>query len=228
MAKLTFHGHSAVTLVTSDGTTILIDPWLDGNPVADIGTADVGRADYILCTHGHSDHFGDVVRLARRTGAIVIGTFEIVAYVQSQGIENGHGMSIGGGYDFPFGNVKMTAALHGGQIDGAEGRFSTTPAGFLVALKEGPRVYHAGDTALLTDMQLLRGHVDIALLPIGDNFTMGPVDAARAVEFIEPRVVIPIHYNTFDLIRQDPHAFAERVGGLAEVVILEPGDSHDF
>jgi len=228
MAKLTFHGHAAVTIETDAGQTVLIDPWLDGNPLADIGTADVRKADFILCTHGHSDHFADVVKLAKQTGATVVGTFEIVGYVQSQGIENAHPMSIGGGYRFPFGTVKMTAALHGGQIDGADGRFSTLPAGFLINLDDGPRVYHAGDTALLMDMQLLRGSVDVALLPIGDNFTMGPADAVRAVEFIEPRVVIPIHYNTFDLIRQDPQAFASSVGQRAEVVILAPGESHDL
>jgi L-ascorbate metabolism protein UlaG (beta-lactamase superfamily) len=228
VASLTFHGHAAVFLETDTGHTVLIDPWLDDNPLATIGRADVRKADYILCTHGHFDHFADVIPLARQTGAMLVGTFEIVAFAQSRGIENAHAMSIGGGYDFPFGYVKMTAALHGGQIDGANGEFSTLPAGFLIELLDGPRLYHAGDTALLTDMQLLRGRVDVALLPIGDNFTMGPADAARAVDFIEPGVVIPIHYNTFDLIRQDAEAFARRVGDRARVVVLEPGESYEL
>jgi L-ascorbate metabolism protein UlaG (beta-lactamase superfamily) len=137
-------------------------------------------------------------------------------------------MSIGGGYKFPFGYAKLTPALHGTGIDGgAGGIHSTMPNGWWVDLGDA-RIYHAGDTALITDMQLLEGRVDVALLPIGDNFTMGPADAARAVEFIKPRVVIPMHYNTFDLIKQDAGEFRRLVGGRAEVVILQPGESFDF
>jgi L-ascorbate metabolism protein UlaG (beta-lactamase superfamily) len=226
VARLVFHGHAAVEINTNAGETIFIDPWLDGNPLADIAVSDVERADYIFCTHGHADHFGDVIPLARRTGATVVGAFEIVTYAQSRGVRNVHGMNIGGGWSFPFGRAKMTAALHGCRLDadGAEG-YNTMPAGFVLEV-DGRRVYHAGDTALLMDMRLLHGDVDVALLPIGDNFTMGPADAATAVSFIRPAVVIPIHYNTFDLIRQDPRDFADRVGDLATVVILEPGDTY--
>jgi L-ascorbate metabolism protein UlaG (beta-lactamase superfamily) len=228
MARLVFHGHAAVEIVTGEGLTLLVDPWLDGNPQADIGVGDVARADYIFCTHGHGDHFSDVVTLARQTGATVVGTFEIADFVQTKGVENTHAMSIGGGHTFPFGRAKMTPALHGGQVAGDEaGTHTTMPAGFLFDI-DGKRVYHAGDTALMMDMQLLRGQVDIALLPIGDNFTMGPEDAVRAVEFIEPAVVIPIHYDTFDVIRQDARAFARGVGERAEVVILEPGGTYEF
>ena len=150
--------------------------------------------------------------LARATGATLVATFEIVSFVQSQGIENAHPMHIGGGYDFPFGRVKMTPALHGGQVHGDEtGAYTTVPAGLLIEA-DGKSLYHAGDTALLTDMQLLRNQVDVALLPIGDNFTMGPDDAAKAVEFIEPSVVVPIHYDTFPYIVQDPESFRATVG----------------
>ena len=137
-------------------------------------------------------------------------------------------MHIGGGYDFPFGRVKMTPALHGGQVagDGAEG-YTTVPAGLLMTL-DGTRIYHAGDTALITDMTLLEGQVDVAMLPIGDNFTMGPEDAARAVEMIKPRVVIPMHYDTWPLIGQDPEDFQALVEPRAEVVVLEPGDAYEF
>ena len=144
------------------------------------------------------------------------------------GIEKAHPLHIGGGYNFPFGRAKMTPALHGGAVEGDEsGQYTTVPGGFLLTI-DGTNVYHAGDTALIADMELLKGQVDIALLPIGDNFTMGPDDAVRAVEMIEPEVVIPIHYNTFDVIEQDPNAFASAVADRAKVVMLEPGGSYDF
>lgn len=226
MATLTFHGHSCLSLLTDDGGAILFDPWLDGNPKADIGCEDITELDYILVSHGHSDHFDDCVKLAKQTGATVISTFEIVAFCETQGARKGHGMNIGGGYDFPFGRVKLTPAMHTGSVSGdEEGAFTTDCSGFLLTLKSGTRLYHAGDTALILDMQLLRGQVDVALLPIGDNFTMGPEDAARAVEFIQPRVVVPIHYDTFPVIEQDPEAFRTLVGSAAKVEILQPGGS---
>ena len=229
MARLTFHGHACFDIETGDGTKIWIDPFLSGNPLADIGPDAVERADYILFTHGHGDHIGDGFEIAQRTGAMVISTFEIVSFAQEvKGIQNAHPLHIGGGHDFPFGRVKMTAALHGGAVEGDEsGCYTTLPGGFLITV-EGKTVYHAGDTALLFDMQLLKGQVDVACLPIGDNFTMGPDDAARAVEFIEPRTVIPMHYNTFGLIEQDPEVFKSAVGGRAEVLILKPGESHEM
>jgi L-ascorbate metabolism protein UlaG (beta-lactamase superfamily) len=229
MSRLTFHGHSCFTLETGDGTRIMFDPWLDENPAADIKTGAVGKLDYILVSHGHSDHFADCVKLAKQTGATVVSTFELVAFCQKQGVEKGHGMNIGGAHKFPFGRVKLTPALHTGSIDGDDdGAFTTDCSGFLVTLNDGRRLYHAGDTALITDMQLLRGQVDVALLPIGDNYTMGPEDAARAVEFIEPKTVVPMHYNTFDLIRQDPEEFRRLVAGRATVEVLEPGKSLDI
>ena len=229
MPKLTFHGHSCFTLSANDGTVLLIDPFLTGNPTADIGPDAVGRCDYLLLTHGHGDHSGDGFEIAQRTGALVVSTFEIVSFAQEvKGIENAHPLHIGGGYHFPVGYIKMTPALHGGAVAGDEsGKYTTVPGGFLITL-DGVTVYHAGDTALITDMELLKGVVDVACLPIGDNFTMGPDDAVRAVELIEPKTVIPMHYNTFDLIKQDPAAFAKKVGSQAAVVILEPGQSHDF
>jgi len=228
MAKLTWHGHSCFLLETDDGTRVMFDPWLDGNPMADISAEQVDRLDYLLVSHGHSDHFADCIPLAERTGAMVVSTFELVAFCQSQGVEKGHGMNIGGGYQFPFGRVKLTPALHTGSIAGdEEGAFTTDCCGFLVTLNSGTRLYHAGDTALIMDMQLLRDQVELALLPIGDNFTMGPDDAVRAVEMIAPERVIPMHYNTFDVIRQDPAAFREQVGGRAEVIVLQPGESVD-
>lgn len=227
MAKLTYHGHATCTLVTDDGTRLVFDPFFGDNPATDL-TADQVEADYILVSHGHFDHFADCIPLAKRTGATVIGTFELVSFCGENGVENGHGMNIGGGYDFPFGRVKLTPALHTGSVAGdRDGTHTTDCAGFLVEFN-GKRFYHAGDTALIMDFHLLKGRVDVALLPIGDNYTMGPEDAARAVEMIEPRVVIPIHYNTWPVIAQDPEAFKARVGGKAEVEIVPPGGSYEF
>jgi L-ascorbate metabolism protein UlaG (beta-lactamase superfamily) len=228
MARLVWHGHSTFTLEADGGQRIMFDPFLDDNPGSDISVADVRQLDYILCSHGHFDHFADAVKLAKQTGAMIIGTFELVAFAQSKGVERGHGMNVGGGHQFDFGYVKLTPAMHSGTIDGDdEGRYTSVAHGFWIDMN-GKRLYNAGDTALLMEMQLLQGRVDVAMLPIGDNFTMGPEDAARAVEFIGPRVVIPMHYDTWPPIAQDPEAFRARVGGGAEVVVLKPGQAYDF
>ncbi|HSR42177.1 MAG TPA: metal-dependent hydrolase [Longimicrobiales bacterium] len=230
MAKVTWHGHATCTLETDGGTRAVIDPFFGDNPACSVGVDEVGDVDYILVTHGHFDHFADCVPLARRTGAMVVSTFEIASFLGSEkGVENTHGMNIGGGHAFGgLGYVKLTPAVHTGSVAGdAEGAYTTDCAGFLLEL-DGTRFHHSGDTALIKDMELLRGRVDVAMLPIGDNYTMGPEDAARAVEMIGPRVVIPIHYGTWPVIEQDPEEFRRLVGDRAEVVVLEPGDSYDL
>ena len=228
MAKLTWHGHATCSIETNDGQRIVIDPFFDGNPACDVSAADV-EADFILCTHAHGDHIGDLLPLAKRTGALVISSHELVSWAGKQGVANVHGMSIGGGHTFPFGYAKMTPAVHGSKNEGPGGEaYPTTPGGFLIRLEGDKSVYHAGDTGLIMDMQLLKGQVDVALLPIGDNYTMGPEDAARAVEMIEPEVVIPIHYDTFPPIRQDPEAFRAAVGERARVEVLAPGGTYEL
>jgi L-ascorbate metabolism protein UlaG (beta-lactamase superfamily) len=223
MAELTFHGHATCSIRTEDGTRIVIDPFFDGNPLCEVSVDEV-EADFVLVTHGHADHISDAPALARRTGAQVISTVEVVEFLGTQGIENTHGMNIGGARDFPFGRLKMVHAIHGGSVQMEGGAPYTTPCAGYVLEVDGRRVYHAGDTALTMDMKLLEGLVDVALLPIGDNFTMGPQDAARAVEFIKPEVVVPIHYDTWPVIAQDPDAFRALVAGAARVEALQPGD----
>jgi L-ascorbate metabolism protein UlaG (beta-lactamase superfamily) len=227
MAKLTYHGHATFSLECDDGTHLVVDPFFADNPSCDHDGSDV-EADYILLTHGHGDHVSDAIPLAQRTGATVIASYEIATYLEGRGLATS-AQGIGGGVEYGFGHVKMTAALHGTQVQlpGAEA-FNTLPAGFLVTLGSGQRFYHAGDTALLMDMQLLKGQVDVAVLPIGDRFTMGPADAVRAVDFIEPKVVVPCHYSTWPLIDQDAEGFKAIVGDRAHVEIMACGSSYSF
>jgi len=227
MAKVTWHGHATCSLETDDGTHLVIDPFFEDNPACEVSVADV-RADFILISHGHKDHVADAIPLAERTGATVIATFELASYMEAQGLTvSPH--HIGGGVRYPFGYVKLTPALHGGivELPGGEA-FTSLPAGFWIRLNSGQRFHHSGDTGLIRDMDLLQGTVDVAMLPIGDRYTMGPDDAVRAVEMIGPRVVIPIHYNTWPPIAQDPEAFKKAVGKRAEVVILAPGGTYEF
>jgi len=221
--KVTWLGHAAI-LIEVAGKNLLVDPFLSGNPSASI-RPDRVRADYVLISHGHEDHVGDAVAIARRTKAPVISNAEIVHWFSAQGVE-GHAQHLGGGHHYPFGYLKLTLAVHGsGLPDGSNGG---NPAGFLLTTPEGTRIYLAGDTGLFGDMRLIGEEgVDLAALPIGDNYTMGPQDALRAVKLIQPRHVIPIHYNTFELIAQDAQAWAKRVEAetKTQVHVLQPGES---
>jgi L-ascorbate metabolism protein UlaG (beta-lactamase superfamily) len=181
--------------------------------------------DYILVSHGHGDHLGDTVAIAARSGATVISNFEIQNWMTAQGVKNVHPQHIGGGFNYPWGRVKLTLALHGSALP--DGSYGGNPCGFLLYL-DGRKIYHACDTGLFGDMQLIGEEgIDLAILPIGDNFTMGPDDALRAVKLIQPKQVVPIHYNTFDVIKQDPNAWAVRVERetAAKVAVMKPGDT---
>jgi L-ascorbate metabolism protein UlaG (beta-lactamase superfamily) len=211
-------------LLESDGTRVLIDPFLTDNPKAAV-KADEVAADYLLVSHGHGDHVGDTIAIAKRTGATVVCNYEIALWLQQQGLQKVHGQQHGGAHRFPFGRVKLTLAFHGSMLpDGSNGG---NPCGFYVTFNDGTRVYDAADTGLFGDMRLIGEEgVDLAILPIGDNYTMGPEDALRAVKLIQPKKVLPIHYNTWDVIAQDAAAWAQQVRQQTQAtpIVLKPGE----
>ena len=226
MLKLTWFGHATLGVETG-GYHLLIDPFFSGNPAAST-TADKVAADFILVTLGHDDRVGDTVAIAKRTGATAISNAEISSWLAKQGIKT-HGQHLGGGFKYSFGYLKMTYALHGSALP--DGSYGGNPGGFLLTTSDGKKVYIAGDTGLFGDMQLIGAEgLDLAVLPIGDNYTMGPEDALKAVKLLQAKVVIPIHYNTFQLIQQDAGAWAALVEGETNtsVRLLKPGQSIEF
>ncbi|MGN6031307.1 MAG: metal-dependent hydrolase [Thermomicrobiales bacterium] len=224
--KLTYIGHSAFML-EADGKTVLVDPFITGNGAATVSADDL-TADAILLTHAHNDHVGDTIPIAKRTGAVVIGTFELATWIGSQGVENVSPGNHGGTIAFPGGTVKFVPAWHTSSYESDEGVVAPgVPAGLVVRFG-GRTIYFAGDTCLFLDMQLIAEEdLDVAVLPIGDRFTMGPQDAARAAGMLRAGTVIPCHYNTFPPIQQDAGAFKELVEArtASRVLPLVPGES---
>ncbi len=219
--KFTYVGHATYILDIA-GKQVIIDPFFTSNPSTNVAADSVG-ADYILVSHGHFDHVEDLVGLAKRTGAQVISNFEIVNWVQNQGIENAHPQHLGGGFNHEFGHLKLTIAHHGSGLP--DGSYGGNPAGLLLTT-QGKKLYFACDTALFQDMQLYGEEgIDLFVVPIGDNFTMGPDDALRAVKFVRPRMAVPCHYNTWPPIEQDADAWARRVESETDtkVHVMSPG-----
>jgi L-ascorbate metabolism protein UlaG (beta-lactamase superfamily) len=219
--ELTWLGHAAWLIKTGEHS-IVLDPFLDDSPTAPIKAADL-RADFILVSHGHFDHVADVATIAKRNGATVVANFEICQWLGKQGVEHTEAMNLGGTIALPWGRVKMTIAHHSSMLpDGSSGG---NPCGYLLAIG-GKEIYFACDTGLFYDMKLIGSvGLDLAVVPIGDRFTMGPDDALEAVKLLEPKRVVPSHFNTWPPISQDAAAWAERVGEetKTEPIVLQPG-----
>lgn len=222
--KVSFHGHSVVQVQTND-KTILIDPFISGNEACDLD-ANTVKADVILLTHGHNDHVGDTIEIAKRNGSLVVAPNELAVYLGFKGL-NTHPMHIGGAHEFDFGKVKYTQAFHGSSFTEEDNTIVYTgmPGGILLTI-DGKTIYHVGDTGLFTDLKMIgdMNDIDIAFVPIGDNFTMGPKDALIAADWIKAKVVVPVHYNTFPVIKQDPEVFASKVR-TGEGKVMAIGDT---
>lgn len=220
MLTVTYYGHSCL-LLTSGEHTLIIDPFLNNNPLSPVKAKQI-KANFILVTHGHGDHVGDAIEIAKANKGTIICNYELSVIFCNAGAE-AHGMHIGGKFNFPFGWVKLTIAHHGGGYGDDASRYAGPPVGMLVNIG-GKTIYHAGDTGLFYDMKLIgeRNKIDLACLPIGDNYTMGVDDAVLAVDFLKPAAVMPIHYNTFPLIKASPEEFASRIKS-AKAVVLQPG-----
>jgi L-ascorbate metabolism protein UlaG (beta-lactamase superfamily) len=224
--NITYHGHSCVQL-ESGGKSVVIDPFLSGNPLAVAKPEDI-RCDVILLTHGHSDHILDTETIARKNGATVVATFELASHFEGKGLKT-IGMNIGGTVDLGFATAKMIQAFHSSSVTLEDGTvlYAGMPGGFIIRW-DGKTVLHSGDTGLFSDMDMIgrRHDIDLAFLPIGDLFTMGPDDALQAAAWLRAKAVVPIHYNTFPPIRQDAKAFAERLQAQGQRgVVLAPGES---
>ncbi len=221
----TWLGHSAFAL-DIDGHTALIDPFLTGNPLAS-ASADEVRAEIIFLSHAHGDHVGDTVAIARRTGAKVVANFEICNWLSHKGVQHTHGQNPGGGHWHDFVHAKWTVAFHSSSFP--DGSYGGEANGFVLTTRGGLRMYFAGDTALFSDMKLIGDlGLDVAFLPIGDNYTMGPDDSIEAVRFLRPRLVVPMHYKTFPLIDQDAGSWANRVSSETDAtpIVLDPGQTY--
>lgn len=225
---LKFLGHACFSLQAGTAS-LIIDPYLTGNPQAAVKAEEV-KADWILVTHGHHDHLGDAVEIARQNNGTIITITEVARYCSARGAKT-HAMYIGGKHDFGEFTVKLTLALHGSSTNTNPIEYLGQPCGFLV-FAEGKTIYYAGDTGLFGDMELIgRLHpIDLAILPIGDNFTMGPEDALEAVKLLRPKYVIPTHYNTWDIIAQDPVKFKKAVETEtgARVKVMTPGEIYSL
>ncbi len=228
MLDLTFNGHANFT-ITDGEHTILLDPWFTGNPKAVTHADDVERADLILVTHGHADHLGDAVELSKRLRCPIVAPFELAMFCQRRGAQV-HAMNHGGSHLFDIATVRMVWAVHSSAFVDKGSEYTGNPCGFVIEMG-GLTTYFTGDTALFSDMALIAElyPVDLMIAPIGDNFTMGPREAARAVGLVKPRWAVPMHYGTFEVLEQSSQLFVEHMKGLeADPVVLNVGDTRRF
>jgi len=214
-------GHSCV-FIKENGLNFIIDPFITGNPVSEKELKDLEKIDYIFITHGHTDHYGDTEKIYAEFNSKIICNYEIAAFLSYKNINNVHPMHIGGSYQFEFGKVKMTQALHGSSaIENNQIIYLGNPCGFLINFN-GIKIYHAGDTGLTYDMKLLeKENIDYAFIPVGGNYVMDIEDATIANDFIKPKKIIPIHYNTWDIIKTDINKFKS---DNKNCFIMEPGE----
>lgn len=220
--KLRYFSHSSFQITTDGGHVILIDPFLDDNPTSPVKSDEVS-ADFIILTHAHGDHVGDAFKIAKRTDPLFICVNELANYCIGKGFR-AHNMHIGGSYNFDFGRLKFTIAHHGSMTP--DNTYGGEPAGVVLSIDDKV-VYHTGDTGLFYDMKLIgeMTAIDYMLLPIGDNFTMGITDAVKAVEFTDPHIAIPMHYNTFPVIEADPKEFKKQVEAIGKkAVVMDFGE----
>lgn len=223
--ELTWLGHAS-WMISHGSHKILLDPFLNDSPTAPFKASEV-EAEFILVSHGHFDHVADVAEIANRCNSMVVACFEIAQwFAENHSVKNTTGMNIGGSLSLPFGSIKMTTAIHSSQLP--DGSYGGVAGGFLVKI-DGKTIYFACDTALFSDMRLLGNQeIDVAVLPIGDLFTMGPSDSVTATNFLNPKQVLPAHYNTWPPIEQDANAWAKLIedGSTSQPILLEPGQSH--
>lgn len=230
IVEITWLGHSAFEIMSDKGLKILIDPFISNNPTCNLPVEEI-EVDLILITHGHADHFGDAMEIANRTGAKLVGNHEVSLLLSKQGIES-VGMNIGGSINIQGVKITMLDAKHSSDIDFVEEVIpGGSAASFLITSEEGTKIFHAGDTGLFGDMEKIIGDIykpDIAILPIGDKFTMGPFEAAIATRWISPKIVIPMHYDTFPVIEQNTSIFTNFVMQMTpkiQTIVLNPGES---
>jgi L-ascorbate metabolism protein UlaG (beta-lactamase superfamily) len=225
--SVTWLGHATVLVTTAAGVHLIIDPFLTHNPKFPKGFELPGKLDYILLTHAHFDHIADAIPLAAKSGAKVVAIVELAGYLESKGVKEVIAMNLGGTLDLPGVAVTMVEARHTSSVDEEPSRNVGVPAGYVLTIANGPVLYHAGDTAVFGDMALIRELYapEIAMLPMGGYYTMGPKEAAVAVRLLQPKLILPLHWGTFPQLTGTPQQLAELIDEPERVARVEPGEA---